>query len=163
VEAAIGGTWAVVFGKNLLSAGRRFAFIPGPLIESGLVGCGGIPKWPTGADCKSAGYAFTGSNPVPTTTLDAAVRIIPDRGVFVGGKPAAGFPAEDAEYAEGKGRPRRARKGKAGKGQAVRGKERLRQGKLRREPKNRETRRYPRPFPVFVCSRLASAALGVWR
>ena len=22
-----------------------------------------IPKWPTGADCKSAGFAFGGSNP----------------------------------------------------------------------------------------------------
>jgi hypothetical protein len=32
-------------------------------------GNGRIPKWPTGADCKSAGFAFTGSNPVPTTTF----------------------------------------------------------------------------------------------
>ena len=30
---------------------------------------GRLPKWPTGADCKSAGYAFDGSNPSPTTTL----------------------------------------------------------------------------------------------
>src|ERR1051325_6280040 len=27
-----------------------------------------LPKWPTGADCKSAGIAFAGSNPAPTTT-----------------------------------------------------------------------------------------------
>ena len=30
---------------------------------------GRLPKWPTGADCKSAGYAFDGSNPSPTTIL----------------------------------------------------------------------------------------------
>ena len=30
---------------------------------------GRIPKRSTGADCKSAGFAFTGSNPVPTTTF----------------------------------------------------------------------------------------------
>jgi hypothetical protein len=29
---------------------------------------GGIPKWPTGADCKSAGIAFVGSNPTPSTS-----------------------------------------------------------------------------------------------
>lgn len=28
---------------------------------------GGIPKWPTGADCKSAGIAFESSNLSPTT------------------------------------------------------------------------------------------------
>ena len=28
----------------------------------GLIGQ--IPKWPTGEDCKSSGFAFTGSNPV---------------------------------------------------------------------------------------------------
>ena len=140
MEFGDGAAWAVVFRKNLLSAGQRFAFIPGPLIESGLVGCGGIPKWPTGADCKSAGYAFTGSNPVPTTTFDAAVRIIPDRGVFVGGKPGTGsdgplgrpwsasaarppglrWSALDERDAtpspRWEGRPQSARRGKAGKG-----------------------------------------------
>jgi hypothetical protein len=31
---------------------------------------GQIPKWPTGEDCKSSGFAFTGSNPVlPTSPL----------------------------------------------------------------------------------------------
>ncbi len=30
---------------------------------------GRLPKWPTGADCKSAGFAFDGSNPSPTTIL----------------------------------------------------------------------------------------------
>ncbi len=29
---------------------------------------GGVPKWPKGADCKSAGAAFGGSNPPPSTT-----------------------------------------------------------------------------------------------
>ncbi len=28
---------------------------------------GGLPERPMGADCKSAGYAFSGSNPLPTT------------------------------------------------------------------------------------------------
>ena len=28
---------------------------------------GGIPEWPKGADCKSVGTAFEGSNPSPTT------------------------------------------------------------------------------------------------
>ncbi|CEO38434.1 hypothetical protein PPBDW_I20450 [Photobacterium kishitanii] len=30
---------------------------------------GGIPEWPKGADCKSAGTAFEGSNPSPTTII----------------------------------------------------------------------------------------------
>jgi hypothetical protein len=30
---------------------------------------GGLPEWPKGADCKSAGYAFDGSNPSPSTLL----------------------------------------------------------------------------------------------
>ena len=30
---------------------------------------GGIPEWLKGADCKSAGSAFDGSNPSPTTIL----------------------------------------------------------------------------------------------
>ena len=28
---------------------------------------GGLPEWPKGADCKSAGYVFDGSNPSPST------------------------------------------------------------------------------------------------
>ncbi len=28
---------------------------------------GGVPKWPKGADCKSVGKAFEGSNPSPST------------------------------------------------------------------------------------------------
>src|SRR5258708_36559835 len=28
---------------------------------------GGLPEWPKGAHCKSAGYAFDGSNPSPST------------------------------------------------------------------------------------------------
>ena len=30
---------------------------------------GGLPERPMGADCKSAGSAFSGSNPLPTTIL----------------------------------------------------------------------------------------------
>jgi hypothetical protein len=33
---------------------------------------GGLPEWPMGADCKSAGLAFSGSNPLPTTKISAA-------------------------------------------------------------------------------------------
>ena len=29
---------------------------------------GGVPEWPKGADCKSAGSAFGGSNPPPSTS-----------------------------------------------------------------------------------------------
>ncbi|SCA55318.1 hypothetical protein MTBPR1_10565 [Candidatus Terasakiella magnetica] len=29
---------------------------------------GGMPEWLKGADCKSAGYAYVGSNPTPSTT-----------------------------------------------------------------------------------------------
>ncbi|EAR57018.1 hypothetical protein SKA34_19479 [Photobacterium sp. SKA34] len=32
-----------------------------------LLTCGGVPEWPKGADCKSAGTAFEGSNPSLTT------------------------------------------------------------------------------------------------
>jgi hypothetical protein len=28
---------------------------------------GGVPEWPKGSDCKSAGTAFEGSNPSPST------------------------------------------------------------------------------------------------
>ena len=28
---------------------------------------GWLPEWPNGADCKSAGFAFGGSNPSPPT------------------------------------------------------------------------------------------------
>ena len=31
---------------------------------------GGVPKRSTGADCKSAGLAFVGSNPTPSTISD---------------------------------------------------------------------------------------------
>ena len=34
--------------------------------ESYFFRLGGLPKWPTGADCKSAGNAFAGSNPAST-------------------------------------------------------------------------------------------------
>ena len=31
--------------------------------------CGGIPEWLKGADCKSVGFAFDGSNPSSSTNL----------------------------------------------------------------------------------------------
>ena len=33
---------------------------------------GGVPKWPKGTDCKSAGFAFDGSNPSSSTTSEQA-------------------------------------------------------------------------------------------
>ena len=33
---------------------------------------GWLPEWPNGADCKSAGYAFGGSNPSPPTSQNKA-------------------------------------------------------------------------------------------
>ena len=40
--------------------------VVGRLFENGRL-FGGVPKRSTGADCKSAGYAFVGSNPTPST------------------------------------------------------------------------------------------------
>ena len=34
-----------------------------------FLNCGGVPEWPKGADCKSAGAAFVGSNPTPSTSV----------------------------------------------------------------------------------------------
>ena len=46
--------FGVVFFLGMCDNVRRFQF-------------GGLPKWPTGADCKSAGSAFLRSNRRPTT------------------------------------------------------------------------------------------------
>ena len=35
---------------------------------------GWIPEWPKGTDCKSAGDAFEGSNPSPSTTTPEHIR-----------------------------------------------------------------------------------------
>ncbi len=47
---------------------------------------GWLPEWPNGADCKSAGYAFGGSNPSPPTfpniTRDKRVRISHEIWIF---------------------------------------------------------------------------------
>jgi hypothetical protein len=40
---------------------------------------GWIPEWPKGTDCKSAGDAFEGSNPSPSTTTPEHIR----SGVFL--------------------------------------------------------------------------------
>ena len=34
---------------------------------------GGVPEWPKGADCKSAGSTFGGSNPPPSTKVFRSV------------------------------------------------------------------------------------------
>ena len=48
-----------------MQASAEFKLISGAQLDW----FGRLPKWPTGADCKSAGYAFDGSNPSPTTIL----------------------------------------------------------------------------------------------
>jgi hypothetical protein len=40
---------------------------------------GGLPERPMGADCKSAGYAFSGSNPLPTTMMAKDVNELDDK------------------------------------------------------------------------------------
>ena len=37
------------------------------MIAAALRSLGGMPEWPKGADCKSAGFAYGGSNPSPPT------------------------------------------------------------------------------------------------
>ncbi len=37
---------------------------------------GGVPERPKGADCKSAGSAFEGSNPSPSTKLNKGVKTV---------------------------------------------------------------------------------------
>ena len=37
---------------------------------------GGLPEWPKGADCKSAGYAFDGSNPSPSTASAGVAQLV---------------------------------------------------------------------------------------
>ncbi len=58
--------------------------------------CGGVPEWSKGADCKSAGKAFGGSNPPPTTTafcLSNNLRCDPHfSGFRKGWRAAAGVP-----------------------------------------------------------------------
>ncbi|CCI32315.1 Similarity (fragment) [Microcystis sp. T1-4] len=34
---------------------------------------GSVPEWLMGADCKSVGYAYAGSNPARPTTINARV------------------------------------------------------------------------------------------
>ena len=40
----------------------------------GPISYGWIPEWPKGADCKSVGNAFEGSNPSPSTSQKALSR-----------------------------------------------------------------------------------------
>ena len=45
----------------------------------GTVRRGEVPEWPKGADCKSAGYAFEGSNPSLSTILCAGIAQLVER------------------------------------------------------------------------------------
>ena len=40
---------------------------PAPALPWGVSEYGGVPEWPKGTDCKSAGYAYGGSNPPAPT------------------------------------------------------------------------------------------------
>ena len=54
---------------------------------------GWIPEWPKGADCKSVGNAFEGSNPSPSTYADVAQlaeQLICNQQV-IGSSPIIGF------------------------------------------------------------------------
>ena len=55
---------------------------------------GGLPEWPKGADCKSAGIAFDGSNPSPSTTPNTL------RGVWTRRESPAGRIAGVAQLVE---------------------------------------------------------------
>ena len=44
---------------------------------------GSVPEWLMGADCKSAGYAYAGSNPArPTTNLSKRLRVKSKKLIF---------------------------------------------------------------------------------
>ena len=53
---------------------------PAPALPWGTSEYGGVPEWPKGTDCKSAGYAYGGSNP-PAPTRKAL--IVLNQGFFV--------------------------------------------------------------------------------
>src|SRR5680860_1751115 len=53
-------------GFPLLEMGYPFGYYPCSS-QNGTGTLGGVPEWPKGADCKSAGAAFRGSNPLPPT------------------------------------------------------------------------------------------------
>src|SRR5687767_12459712 len=70
--------------------GRRPPF----LYSSPVPPHGGLPEWPMGADCKSVGLAYEGSNPSPATPGTNGPRPLLGRGPFAcsadGGRPRAG-------------------------------------------------------------------------
>ena len=43
------------------------------MLRLAIVDGGSVPEWLMGADCKSAGYAYAGSNPARPTTINAHV------------------------------------------------------------------------------------------
>lgn len=61
--------WCAIPTRFLVDKARRDAYTL-PAVKYGAErGSGGVPEWLKGADCKSAGLAYVGSNPTPSTTL----------------------------------------------------------------------------------------------
>ena len=58
----------------LILLGPDFAQAASPcVLRLAIVEGGSVPEWLMGADCKSAGYAYAGSNPARPTTQPAHV------------------------------------------------------------------------------------------
>src|SRR6478752_1909457 len=55
-------------GVAILPPARCTRVRPSGVLSVGGHTLGGLPEWPKGADCKSAGNAYGGSNPSPATT-----------------------------------------------------------------------------------------------
>ena len=78
VTAEVAGSspaW-VVFIWDLSSAGRASALqAEGHRFEPyrSHINHGWIPEWPKGADCKSVGTAFEGSNPSPSSEFSSYI------------------------------------------------------------------------------------------
>jgi hypothetical protein len=66
--------WAIVrnFLKKLQKHLTSEAVMLGLVIVQGKRGS--VPEWLMGADCKSAGYAYAGSNPARPTSLPSPAR-----------------------------------------------------------------------------------------
>ena len=71
--------------KNLLSRGRLSVFIPAPSLWDGVRWNGvGYPSGQRGQTVNLLAYAFTGSNPVPTTTFFGPGCVHEGRDAFAG-------------------------------------------------------------------------------
>ncbi len=74
------GYRAEKFEASVLSAAKKKLKVDQIIVDSTLglldnarLDFGGVPERPKGADCKSAGSTFGGSNPPPSTILVCAV------------------------------------------------------------------------------------------